>query len=131
MSRNKRPDVYPQMRIDRHEAETRRQYIEEKYPNVAELKIKSRFEDGDGVCQPKEQERVFKSTQRAYFDLPCPFKECVHGGFDLLGAVDDAVRAGQLESSGTAICMGWQDRERVNKHRCRLKMTYEIQVQYH
>jgi len=56
--------------------------------------------------------------------------ECIAGGFDLSDAVSDVVVTRRDESSGTILCKGWQDRERLNQHRCFLEMKYKITATY-
>jgi hypothetical protein len=67
---------------------------------------------------------------KALFHIACPFRECVTGGFYLDPAVRDVVRAQATSASGERVCQGWENLERVGKHRCWLKARYEIQIKY-
>ncbi len=130
MARKKRPDAAEAHELRRYERESYAQTIAAEYPGVRSIRIAVRFKDADGQCDPEPQTRTYSPGMKAFFEIRCPFRECVLGGFDFGGAVAVAVRQRQSKASGEAACSGWQDRERINKHACMLKASYEIDITY-
>jgi len=104
--------------------------IRDVFPGVEAVRINLTFKDPDGLADPKPMRLKFGPEQKAFFHLDCLFWECVRGGFDLGPAVRDAVRAQARSARGEQDCQGWQDPERIGKHRCWLKARYEIQIEY-
>jgi hypothetical protein len=88
------------------------------------------FTDTDWENDPSPQQHDFTPAQRAYFDFECPSKECVRGGFDLTSVISTLVSQRGTEAPGSAQCQGWQDRERINKNHCWLKVRYRIIARY-
>lgn len=82
-----------------------------KNNNIVSRRFKVCFQDSCGGAQVAEKE-IFLCKEGGFL-IPCPMCECVNGGFDIKGV--DSMEQGQ---SKTFICQGWQDRERINKHRC-------------
>jgi hypothetical protein len=54
----------------------------------------------------------------------------VDGGHDLTGPIDEMIGEHGAECSGTIRCQGWQDRERIGKHRCWCELTYTVKCVY-
>ncbi len=129
MSR-KKPDIYEQEKQRRWEAYHRSPLLKEKYPKVTDLMVKMSFKDYDGGSNPEPRQEKYSPESKAFFKIACPHRECVSGGFDLSSAIDKLVtsRLGKLD--GTITCQGWQDKERINKHRCFLELNYAISAKY-
>jgi len=104
--------------------------IRDAFPGVETVRISLTFEDPDKRGDPQAKQLKFGPGQKAFFHIPCPFRECVRGGFDLDAAVRDTVRAQATSARGEQDCQGWQDPERIGKRRCWLKARYEIQIEY-
>jgi len=120
-------EIHEQQRFER---EARTGKIAERFPGVKRILIRLRFEDIDRHCNPEPRELEFDPTSTAFFELKCPLYQCVKGGFNFSAPVAEMNRTRQLRSKGHSVCQGWQDRERINKHRCLLTAHYEIQVGY-
>lgn len=105
--------------------------MREAFPTVGTVRIDLTFEDFD------QREKIparpgalrFTPEDKAFFELKCPFRECVEGGFDFESAVREAIRTGQAAATDSKTCEGWQDQERIGKYRCLLKVRYEIHVE--
>jgi len=115
---------------------SRAEPIKDMYPKIKELTIRLRFPDPDPVDPDparrlSEKVRNFGPHDTAFFEFKCPLIECVDGGFNLTDSVSQLIEKKQPESSGERICQGWQDEERINKHRCLCKLNFTISATYH
>lgn len=128
--RRKRPDIYQEQRESQHREYLSAPYLESEHPGVEEIAVYLEFTDPDGMGHPKSKDQTFSSGSRANFAYPCPFRECIGGGFNLRKIVSDTVARHLQEASGRVVCQGWQDRERINKHHCLLECNYRISVVY-
>ena len=128
--RKKKPDIHDQRKQRHWQAYSQAPLIKEKFPVLSSLSIDMTFEEPDWGNNPSSRSQGFGPESKAFFDIACPYVECVSDGFRLSGAVSSLVDSGATESSGTISCQGWQDRERINKHRCLLKMNYKITAIY-
>ena len=127
---HKRPDIY-ERQSQRHinnfiSAKT----MAEKYPNVEQITVNMNFKDQDGFKAPEERTITFLSDSRAHFDLDCPYRECIGGGFNLTDIISRMISVGQSELADKLNCQGWQDLERLNKYHCLLELQFKITVQY-
>lgn len=102
----------------------------ETFPGVKSAKIRITFEDPDDRSTLGPSILDFSPFNRAYFEIDCPYRECVMGGFDLSPAVNQLIAMRQVHGKGQSTCQGWQDTERIHRHRCLLKADYEIQIEY-
>jgi len=129
--RSKKPDVYEKQEQYRREAYRLASTMKQRHPRLVSLSIDMNFKaDEDWKSDPKSQQETYGPDSKAFFEVKCPYHECIRGGFNLMSAVSDMVAKSDVEATGELICQGWQDRERVNKHRCLLKMTYRITASY-
>lgn len=120
-------DIHEQQRsIRENQAPT----IGDEFPDVVHIRINLTFEDFDEKCDPKPVELNYSPESRSFFELKCPYWECVMGGFNFSAPVQKAVREQLPNLKGTEKCGGWQDRERINKNPCYLKAHYEVYIQY-
>ncbi|RIK04519.1 MAG: hypothetical protein DCC49_13350 [Acidobacteria bacterium] len=104
--------------------------IAELFPAFESVVIEMEFADDWGDMSPRS--RVLnREDGRDYVHIECPNRECVDGGFDLTGAVHEAIRADLSTAEGQAqSCQGWQDRERIGNHRCLTRLTYRMDIRY-
>ncbi len=121
--------------VERHEQnrEVRWQQsrtVEKTFPNVLSIRLALTFEDIDEKTHPDPKELTYTANSRAFFELKCPYQECVMGGFNFTSAVRNAITERKDYSKGTEKCPGWQDRERIHKHGCHLTAHYVLRVEY-
>ncbi len=64
------------------------------------------------------------------FLIGCPNGTCTDIGFDLVGEVRELIRKRQSSASGKKICAGWEDEERIGRHRCLSEIEFTITVEY-
>ena len=129
MSRRK-PDIYEQQRQRYWEGYNRSPLLKEKYPEVTDLMVEMSFKDPDGECNPEPRQVKFSQESKAFFKIECPYRECVSGGFDFSSDIDKLVTSRLDKLDGTITCPGWQDKERINKNHCFLKLDYIISAKY-
>jgi hypothetical protein len=128
--RSKRRHLYDDWNERHHWQRQSSPAIRDVFPCVKVVRIDLTFKHPDGFGDPKPMRLMFGPEQKAFFRIDCLFWECVRGGFDLGSAVRDAVRAQATSARGEQTCQGWQDPERIGKHRCWLVARYEIQIKY-
>lgn len=127
----KKPDIYDLQKQRHWEGRDRSSTIQEKFPTlINSLTISMTFKNPDWGGDPSPQEHNYRQESEAFFDFGCPHVECVSGGFNISSAVSELVDKNGKETSGEITCQGWQDKERINKHRCMLKMQYRIMASY-
>lgn len=105
--------------------------LKERYPQVSSIKIDVHFKDADvwpGDPDPKVLN--FAPEQKAFFLMRCPYRECVRGGFDFSSGVQEAINSPSFSSEGRVTCDGWQDEQRINRHRCSLAASYKVSVEH-
>ncbi|MCK4913426.1 MAG: hypothetical protein KAS69_02370 [Planctomycetes bacterium] len=129
MSRRK-PDIYEQQKQRYWDGYRRAPLLKEKYPKVTNISVEMSFKDNDERSNPKPQQVEFSQESKAFFKIECPCHECVSGGFDFSSAINELVTSHLDKLDGTITCQGWQDKERINKHRCFLKLNYTIFARY-
>lgn len=109
---------------------TRNGLIKDRYPNVMSITFQMNYKDPDGLASPSYKEKSFKEDDSAYFNFNCPYRECIKGGHDLNSVVSGILQDNINEYTRNSTCQGWQDRERINKHRCLGELNYKIIVKY-
>lgn len=129
MSRRK-PDIYERQKQIHNQEYLRSHLLREKYPEVTGLVIKMSFKDYDERSNHKPEQMEFSQESKAFFKIACPYYECVSGGFDFSSAIDELVTSHLDKLDGTITCQGWQDKERINKNQCFLKLDYTITAKY-
>lgn len=105
-------------------------FIKDRYPFVKKIVFEFHYHDIDGLAKDSEETFYKNPEHYAYFQFECPYKECINGGFDLRTEIFDMLKNKKVKISGKKICMGWQDRERIGKHRCLCELTYKIKADY-
>jgi len=115
----------------RHRRYTFAGKVGERFPAVASITLQQTWHDPD---YPKDDPTT-KTARRgpdgsAFFELACANRECVGGGIDLAEEIQNMVSSGETSRTGRRRCEGWQDAERVNKHRCWMELEYTIDIDY-
>ena len=128
--RRKKTNIYDEQKQRYWLAYTQAFLLKDIFPLLAKLVIVMNFKEPDWGRDPQPRHKNYTPDSRAFFEIECPHVECISGGFDLTSAVSNLVDSGEAESSGTIRCQGWQDQERINQHRCLLKMEYKITANY-
>jgi hypothetical protein len=126
----KKLDIYERQNQMRHQEYWRSPPLKEKYPKVKDLTVEISFKDYDGGSNPEPKQENYSQESKAFFKIACPHRECVSGGFDFSSAINELVTSRLDKLDGTITCQGWQDKERINKHRCFLELHYKISVKY-
>lgn len=93
----------------------------EKQP-VNFIKIKACFKNSDMVG-PFTEEKVVTLKKDEFF-IKCPMRECVEGGFVLRSQSNKSEL--DIGCSGSSLCQGWQDKDRINKHRCLCELQWKM-----
>jgi hypothetical protein len=123
------------MALKPHILETRlrekrqRQYLAapalgEKFPAIEEVVVELRFTDPEGRVSPSPHKRIFVGDMQAFFEFPCPLRECTGGGYSLSDTLIEALSRRRLESSGTLSCDGKRAREKGAGTCCGLELHY-------
>ena len=99
-----------------------------KYQKVKEVIVEVRFVDPDGKSHPSSYKRKFTAEMQAYFDFPCPMKDCMGGGFDLGTAIPKTLGNRRVDHTGKVRCEGKRPRESAPDHRCNLELQYAVTV---
>jgi hypothetical protein len=86
--------------------------------SISSVKLMLRFQDSDKLGPIIEKE--INLSKDDDYRIACPMRECVGGGFNLSESIKNP---GQQEPQ---VCLGWQDRERINQHRCLCKLSYQV-----
>lgn len=107
--------------------------IKDKYSEVKSIKIKRKYVDFDTDNEFIKKPEIWNvpvKTAYALFEIKCPMYECIDGGFDLKSVIARIIKNKTTHKKGAKTCPGWQDQERVGKHRCMTKLLYEVDVEY-
>jgi hypothetical protein len=104
-------------------------FIKDNYPDVESITFEMNYKDFDNMADLSPDKYEKRPENYAHFKFDCPCKECIDGGYDLDIIVDKIIKENK-NNTGTIICKGWQDRERINKHRCWCELNYRIVVKY-
>jgi hypothetical protein len=128
--RKKRLDAIERHKEQRYAREYQAQPIDKVFPGVNGIRIDITFRDYDEKCHPEPKQLTYVPQSKAFFEIECPFYECVLGGFNFSIDVKKCVENKRSMIKGESICQGWQDEERIHRYRCRLKAEYTISVDY-
>ena len=117
-------------RRERRDRERVAARIRNRFPQVREITLDLTFTDHDQQVAPSQATPRYSGDDPAFFEIDCPMRECVSGGFDLTEAVTAMLSNRQAVASGTVVCQGWQDEERDGQNRCRCTMAYTVRATY-
>lgn len=102
--------------------------IGEKFPSVQEIAVQLSFRDPQGKVHPSMHKRIFTADMQAFFEFPCPLRECSGGGYSLSETLTDALSRRRLETSGSLGCDGKRVREKGADPCCGLELHYHATV---
>ncbi len=105
--------------------------VAKQFPAVSEIAVELRFADQDGKRMASPYKRIFAPAMQAFFDFPCPIKECVGGGFNLSADIPAAVASKTEVTTGSHSCQGRRPRPEAKDARCLLELKYEVVVGKH
>jgi hypothetical protein len=99
--------------------------IMEMNSNIREIRLDFKFDDNFEYSR-KPYSAVLKPTDKIFYAVDCINGTCTDGYIDISTDLYDLVRSNKKEISGVKTCEGWQDRERIGKHKCLAKVSYKI-----
>jgi hypothetical protein len=100
----------------------------EKFPSIEEVVVELRFTDPEGKVHPSPHKRIFVNEMQAFFEFPCPLRDCSGGGYSLSDTLMDALSRRRLEASGRLPCEGKRPREKGTSTSCGLELHYRATV---
>ena len=107
--------------------------ISERYPNVEEIKIEMLLDYPNVFSEHKrEDSKIFKPHDKAYFEIDCINKDCVFSDLSLDSEVFTAINQ-QLESfKDRKICHGYNTFSCYERKSgtCMTNLDYEIKITY-
>lgn len=101
--------------------------VSQEFPDIKSIDIRIKFTNPDDGSEFIKN-ITYQPNSKAYFQYPCPYGECVNGGYDLKNVIERAVKYPDKQAREKLTCNGWQDAERVGKHRCLLEALIEVKV---
>jgi hypothetical protein len=105
--------------------------IRKDYPEVSSIHSRYNFYDSEAdKLTSSIEERELNLDHVSHFQVSCICWECVNGGYDLNRIVHTAIKDRLSNITGTLRCQGWQDKQRINKHRCYTKLEYFFTFTY-
>ena len=116
---------------DRRARESTAATLVGQHPDLRELRLHLTFIPPDPPCDVIEQEVVKTPDNKAFFEIECPHRECVCGGFNLYDPVTAMIAQGLTASKGRLVCQGWQDTERYGQYHCLVALEYTMSASYH
>ncbi|MEK4006404.1 hypothetical protein [Paenibacillus sp. FSL H3-0333] len=105
--------------------------IREDYPEVLSIKSQFKFYDSEtGRLTNTTDQRDINLDFYPHFNINCICWECVNGGHDLNMIIHTSIKERITDVTGSSICQGWQDRQRINRHRCNTRLEYFYSIEY-
>lgn len=100
--------------------------LDEKYPDVARVRIELSFPDTAGPAPVRQLHDMYPAAP-AYFDFACPYGDC-DGGFDLNKPAASLMKNSTVRAEGTIECSG--NRVGMTRQPCSLRAHYRIAAEY-
>lgn len=100
----------------------------DKFPSIKEVSVELRFVDPDGKNHPSPHKRIFTADMQAFFEFPCPLRDCTGGGYSLSATIIDGLSHRRTEINGHTPCQGRRSREKGTADRCGLELHYQASV---
>jgi len=94
------------------------------FPTVEELRIELKFE-APSSSAPTPQSHVLYPPARAFFEYPCPYRDC-DGHFDLGSAVKAALCDATHVAGEVLECQGSRIGDRATRRPCLLRLSYGV-----
>jgi hypothetical protein len=105
--------------------------LAQAFPDLKSMTVELGFYDAEGrSCRSQIKYTVNLEHARSVFRFGCENTECVQGGFDLSGAVAQAVTNRSTAVSGEFSCRGWLSRYTINQVPCGKVLRYKITLAY-
>ena len=89
----KRLDVVAQHKQAYFFRESRARTVSEEFPNVKQVHIHVKFQAPDWGSSPEPAEWSYSPRSKAFFEMECPHRECVTGGFDFSSTIRTSVKS--------------------------------------
>ncbi len=100
--------------------------VKEIFSDITKINVNIEFVDYDDSSKTFKKEQSWGANSKAIFEVACPYRECVDGGYDLQSVISCLYESGESECKGELVCQGWQDQERIGKNRCFLTAKYTL-----
>ena len=105
--------------------------LAEKFPKLKSLMVDLAYFDTDGLTKSGEvRYKVNIRHAKSVFSFVCPGGECVGGGFDLSGAVAQAVTGRCKRAEGEIRCPGFRTTAKEDKVPCHKLLRYKLTLGY-
>jgi hypothetical protein len=102
-----------------------------KFPKLKSLTVDLAYFDTDGLTKSGElRYKVNVHYAKSVFSFVCPSGECVGGGFDLSGAVAQAVTGWRKMAEGEIRCPGFRTTAKEDKVPCHKLLRYKLTLGY-
>lgn len=103
--------------------------LKDVFPNIDEINIKLQFSYDD---YNQNSDLVIKENDKAFFQIKCINRDCIHGGFNLTSIIHESLKNKLLTKIGSATCNGWQDfeRYRAQNYHCLCTLNYSANFKY-
>ena len=98
------------------------------YRGVGEVSVDMRFHDPEGKLQPSPRSRLFATDMQAFFDFPCPQRDCVGGGFDATSELQTALGKHRNGFNNKLSCHGKRSRSDAKNQPCNIELTYVMTI---
>lgn len=102
--------------------------VKEIFPDITKINVNIEFVDPDDCSKTFKKDQSWGADSKAIFEVSCPYRECVDGGYDFKSVISSLYESGESEYNGELVCQGWQDQERIGKHRCLLTAKYTLRL---
>lgn len=124
-----------QRHIQQWQAETSSMLISEVYKNLKVVSVRVQITFNSAVLRTpcvKEFERKLTPSDRLYLHYECVNKDCTGDGFDLTGALREALSS-RVCVEGEAYCTGKEDWKYLNSSGCSCltSIKYIIMPEFH
>jgi hypothetical protein len=100
------------------------------YPTVLAITFELHFKYSGAEHIERKVQKKYSLSDKSYFNIDCINPTGVHCNFDLRDEVSMLINQKGGNATGTKICQGWQDSERIGSYHCNCEMDYIITVQY-
>lgn len=102
-----------------------------RFPEINSITARYNFYDSetDKLTRATEEKEINLDSVHD-IQVKCICWECVNGGYDLSTVFYGAIKDKLTETTGSQRCMGWQDRSRINQHRCYTRLEYIFTITY-
>lgn len=129
--KTKKPSLSQTLSVRHWEGMQRAQLVKDRYPQVSSIEIERiTIPEAKWMGEPVTTTDYFNPESRAFFQYPCRYRDCVGGYLNLDMQISELVKRFGEQFSDKSLCDGWQDEERINRHKCLLETKFRIKVSY-